>query len=96
MITDLVLMVLNKWNVVVIRSRFEKFYSVHINFLVARLFLLIMIKLDFVESMGFLIASLIVMKYLVTGVTFFPCILADCKNAYFKKCNEQLIRITLT
>lgn len=87
-------MVLYKWNVAVIRSRLEKFYSVCIDILVAGLFLLIMIKLDFVEAMGFLNTSLIMMKCIVTEVTFSPCILADCKNqlnlAYLKDVMNNL------
>jgi len=43
-----------------------------------------MIILNFVESMGFLSTSLIMMKYIVLGVKIFLYILADYGDAYFK------------
>lgn len=52
--------------------------------LVARLFLLIIINLNFVESMGFLSTCLIMMKYIVLGVKIFLYTL-DYENAYFKE-----------
>lgn len=63
------------WNIL------EHLHSV----LVARLFLLILINLNFVESMGFLSTSLIMMKYIVLGVKIFLYILADYGDAYFKE-----------
>lgn len=47
--------------------------------------MLIMIKLNFIESVGFLNTSLIMMTYIVPGVKNFPYIFAYCGNAYFKE-----------
>lgn len=44
-----------------------------------------MIKLNFIESMGFLNTTLIMMKYIVLGVKICLYILADCENVYFKE-----------
>lgn len=66
-----------------IRNTFEKIYNICGQFLVARLFLLL-IKLNFVELMGFLNAPLIMMIIYCNWFFFFN-ILVDCGNAYFKE-----------